>query len=134
MNITIKDFYTCIKHFMDEVYESSYKKCEVSTLIERLRNKVNPVMSKIFCEDGTTISVQASSGHYCSPRKDNPEQDWIKVEVGFPSKSPESVVDWAKYFDGDYFREDHTDGVYGYVPIESVVKYINYHGGIKAND
>lgn len=49
------------------------------------------VSSRVKCKDGWNASVQASSGHYCSPRKDNPAKGWTKFEVGFPAKGRKSV-------------------------------------------
>lgn len=80
------------------------------------------VCPRIVCEDGTTLSVQASRFHYCSPR--NNIGPWEAVEVGFPSvKPPDS---WEKY------AEDWTtpcETVYGRVPIELVRAFIDTHGG-----
>jgi hypothetical protein len=45
---------------------------------------------KIECVDGFSISVQASSTHYCSPR-DN-EGPWDTVECGFPSAVPTEIM------------------------------------------
>jgi hypothetical protein len=101
---------------------------ELQTILAN-KKKNNRVIPNITTNDGTTLSVQASQYHYCSPRKDNAL--WNLVEVGYPSVSPEGIVDWAQYFDGDWYNDNHTSSVYGYVPIESVVEYINYHGGFK---
>ena len=38
---------------------------------------------EIVCKDGTTLSVQASEFHYCTPR-DN-KGPYTHVEIGFPS-------------------------------------------------
>jgi len=85
-------------------------------------------MKRIETEDGQSLSVQASSTHYCTPREN--EGPWHNVEVGFPSiEPPES---WAGYMDGDWEADDRTNTVYGYIPIEMVVDFINKHGGIKS--
>ena len=83
--------------------------------------KRNDTINRITCADGVTLSVQASSHHYCSPR--NNEGSWNEVEVGFPSVL---VPEWLEYRDGP--RED-TDNVFGYVPVELVREFINAHGG-----
>lgn len=75
---------------------------------------------RLYCNDGYSISVQASEFHYCSPRL-NGLQDYKRVELGFPSMEDELINEYA---DGG---DDYTDTVYGYVPIEVVEK----HGGIK---
>ena len=79
---------------------------------------------RLYCNDGYSVSVQASEFHYCSPRL-NGLQDYERVELGFPSMEDELINEYAD--DGD----DYTDTVYGYVPIEVVEKLIEKHGGIK---
>ena len=79
---------------------------------------------RLFCNDGFSISVQASSFHYCRPRLDG-VQNYESVELGFPSKEDELINEYAE-------DEPYTETVYGYVPIEIVEELINKHGGIKA--
>lgn len=81
--------------------------------------------SRLYCNDGYSISVQASGFHYCEPRL-NGVQDYESVELGFPSMEDELINEYAED-DSDY-----TGTVYGYVPIEIVEELINKHGGIKA--
>ena len=78
---------------------------------------------RLFCNDGYSISVQASSFHYCKPRL-NGIQDYESVELGFPSKEDELINDYAE-------DDNYTETVYGYVPIEVVERLIEKHGGIK---
>ena len=78
---------------------------------------------RLYCNDGYSISVQASSFHYCRPRLDG-VQNYESVELGFPSKEDELINDYAE-------DDDYTKTVYGYVPIEVVEKLIEKHGGIK---
>lgn len=79
---------------------------------------------RLYCNDGYSISVQASEFHYCSPRL-NGLQDYKSVELGYPSAEDELINEYAE----DVF--DYTATVYGYVPIEVVEKLIEKHGGIK---
>ena len=81
-----------------------------------------PLAPRITCADGFSLSVQASHGAYCSPRRNVAE--WYQVEVGFPSEPPEAFLSYAEDPDRP------TDTVYGYTPIELVVAEINRHGGI----
>jgi len=76
----------------------------------------------IHCMDGTTLSVQVSLSHYCTPRTN--EGPWTHVEVGFPSKKLPLIHMYAE--DSD----NATDTVYGYVPIELVEQEIANCGGI----
>ena len=80
---------------------------------------------RLYCNDGYSISVQASAFHYCKPRLDG-IQDYESVELGFPSTEDELINEYAED-DSDY-----TKTVYGYVPIEIIEELINKHGGIKA--
>ena len=80
---------------------------------------------RLYCNDGYSISVQASSFHYCRPRLDG-IQNYESVELGFPSTEDELINDYAKD------NSDYTKTVYGYVPIEISEELINKHGGIKA--
>lgn len=79
---------------------------------------------RLYCNDGYSISVQASAFHYCSPRL-NGLQDYKSVELGYPSAEDELINEYAE---DDL---DYTATVYGYVPIEIVEKLIEKHGGIK---
>ncbi len=78
---------------------------------------------QVVCADGTTLSIQASSGHYCEPRS-NKGPYW-SVEVGFPSVAIETFMD---YIDQAGYA-DPTDSVYGWVPIYVVAQAILDHGG-----
>lgn len=75
---------------------------------------------RVHCEDGFSVSVQASQYHHCRPRIDNAEK-YNAVELGYPNADDDLITDYA---------EDDTDTVYGYVPVEIVDKLIEKHGGI----
>lgn len=110
--------------------------------------KVRP---RIACNDGFSVSVQASEFAYCNPRytqwqnengwqvingnyyssSDIPrnfETDhfipYESVELGYPSKADELIYEYAE---GD----DYTNTVYGYVPVKIVEQLIEKHGGFK---
>lgn len=84
---------------------------------------IQEIRPRLFCNDGFSISVQASKFHYCSPRLDG-AQDYEKVELGYPSNEDELINDYAE-------DDNYTRTVYSYVPIEVVEKLIEKHGGIK---
>ena len=88
-------------------------------------NETFPLAKRIECVDGFSLSVQATHGSYCLPRTNI--GPWYSVEVGFPSASPDSIMQYAEQ------PEKPTDTVYGYVPIELVEKLIEEHGGMSAN-
>ncbi len=79
---------------------------------------------RIVCNDGFSMSIQASSGHYCSPRQDYLFQ-YSAVEIGFPSRREELLAEYAET------PRALTKTVYGYVPVEVVDAVIEKHGGIK---
>ena len=81
---------------------------------------------RIVCNDGFNMSVQGSSGHYCSPRK---TQNWYSsLEIGFPSEEEPLINQFAET------KHDWTGTVYGYVPIEIIQEVITKHGGIDVDE
>jgi len=69
------------------------------------------------------MSVQAHDGAYCEPRLDA-QRKYTLVEVGFPSAEEELIMPWAED------RNQPTETVYGYVPVDVVTNVIVKHGGI----
>ena len=113
--------------------------------------KVRP---RIVCNDGYSVSVQASEFAYCHPRYTqwqnedgwqvvngeyylssetprNFETDhytpYESVELGYPSVEDELINEYAE---GD----DYTNTVYGYVPVNIVEQLVEKHGGYKGID
>lgn len=87
-----------------------------------------PRAARTVCADGTSLSIQASQFHYCTPRDD--QGPYTKKEVGFifdaagqQMAPPES---WAEYADGDFPSD-----VYGWVPVDLIEEFIVAHGGRK---
>lgn len=80
-----------------------------------------PLAPRIVCVDGFSLSVQASHGAYCQPRRNI--GPWYEVEVGFPSAEPTPIMYRAEQ------PEKPTETVYGYTPIEEVEALIESHGG-----
>lgn len=77
----------------------------------------------VKCADGFSMSVQARSGSYCTPRIDNAER-YTAVEVGYPSHAEPLLLEYADEPDRP------TDTVYGYVPTSVVTLVIAKHGGM----
>ena len=77
----------------------------------------------IVCQDGTTLSVQASCMHYCEPEDD--DGPYSEVEVGRLSTPPPQS--WAPYADGGKPVEEAT--VFAYVPVKLVREFVELHGG-----
>ena len=77
------------------------------------------ILPKTVCVDGTTLSIQASQTHYCSPRDDI--GPYTEVEVWRVSSKDEVEV-----LEFEYNDEEPS----AYVDINSVVAYIDRHGGL----
>jgi len=76
----------------------------------------------VKCADGFRMSVQASGGHYCSPRDDDASA-YESVEIGFPSAAEPLLMEYAESADRP------TKTVYGWVPADVVKAVIAKHGG-----
>ena len=76
----------------------------------------------VLCADGFRMSVQASSGNYCTPRISNAKR-YDTVEVGFPSEKEPLLMEYAD-------TTEWTDTVYGFVPVQVVTNIIAKHGGM----
>ena len=82
------------------------------------------IRMRVQCNDGFSISIQASACHYCEPRRTF-EGPYTELELGYPSYSEELLI---PYREDDYCEPENT--VYPYVPVEVVDKVIKKHGGI----
>lgn len=80
------------------------------------------VFPRIVCADGFSVSVQARSFAYCSPRND--KGPWTQVELGFPSEYEHLILEYA-----ESGNACPTKTVYGWVPTEVVMEVIASHGG-----
>lgn len=80
------------------------------------------IRPRIVCNDGFTMSAQASSGHYCSPRK--PQHEYFSMEIGYPSIEEPLIAEYAED------KDSLTETVYGYVPCNIINEVIEKHGGI----
>jgi hypothetical protein len=80
---------------------------------------------QVTCNSGLTMSIQASEGHYCSPRKTLPYSNYTAFEIGFPSEKVELFMPYVED------ENNPTDTVYTHVPINVIEEVISKHGGIK---
>lgn len=126
--------------------------------------EVKNLAPRIVCADGYSVSVQASSTSYSTPRTNH--GPWWKVECGYacppdgmPGSTPPDeeairivaeadaagldvdflvrlranrhlyvvVEEWREWAEN---AERGGDTVYGYVPVEAVVAWVNAHGGL----
>lgn len=82
---------------------------------------------RLLLADGTSLSIQAGNGKYCSPRKDPDIADFDffdEFEIGFPSKEIKEIISYAED------EENLTSTVYGYVPKELIRSLIAARGGV----
>ena len=83
------------------------------------------IRERIICMDGFSMSVQASTTAYCSPRADSAKA-YGAVEVAYPSQ-PEDLLE--PHRDGDD-GDDPTQAIYPYTPAAMVLQVIAKHGGM----
>ena len=83
-----------------------------------------PRRKTVVCKDGFAMSVQASEFHHCHPKENGIAMNYSSVEVGFPSKKEDLILDW------DEDRDDPTGTVYGYVQASIIIDVIDKHGGM----
>ncbi|NEG85063.1 hypothetical protein GQQ15_06255 [Pantoea agglomerans] len=92
-------------------------------------NKWHAHISRVKCADGYSVSIQASSSHYCDPRETLWDvQCYSSFELGYPSAADDALMEYVED------AERPTDTVYGYVPREVVEQVIASHGGIVGFD
>lgn len=122
-------FYT-IERIVEEQKSSKIIIWSCNEYIRKTYRKLTPdkcaafIRSRIQCNDGFSISIQASSFHYCNPRRTF-EGPYTELELGYPSCSEELLM---PYIEND--SREPEDTVYPYVPVEVVDEMIQKHGGI----
>jgi hypothetical protein len=90
---------------------------------------------RLTCNDGCSLSVQASAHHYSQPRENHPDWHWSRfecVEVGCPEDAQGTRIampdDWLGYAD-DHSAGPHSD-VFAWVPVRLVCEWVQAHGGL----
>lgn len=78
---------------------------------------------RVKCGHGLTLSVQAGTSIYSTPRDD--VGPYTEVEVGFPSEVVPELIPYAECPEDGY-----TETVYPYVPYALVRKVIYVRGGM----
>ena len=84
--------------------------------------KFPQIRPRVHCEDGFSMSVQASENHYCLPN-DN-EGPYLEAEVGYPSEAEPLLMEYSED------PENPAKTVYGHVPLEVINEIIDRHGGL----
>ena len=85
------------------------------------RFSLDMMRGRVICEDGLSLSVQANSFVYCSPK--SPLGPYNEVECGFPDQGIKELIPYAE----DPYHL--TETIYGYVPVALVSLVIARHGG-----
>jgi len=80
-------------------------------------------------KDGASMSVQASSYHYCSPRKDMPIEGWSSFEVWCCEGLTVEELHKIQEHGGEGC--DMSEGPAGWVPHDVLWEIIQNHGGIQ---
>lgn len=90
---------------------------------------MNHVKPRLFCKDGTSLSLQASEYHYCTPRDNS--GPYSHMEIGFVLDENSNPTPLPEEFDiyADDLAENRISSVYGYVPVELIESFIESHGG-----
>lgn len=79
---------------------------------------------RLMLADGTSLSIQASDGHYSEPRKTTSYSRYESFEIGFPSCEIPEINRFAED------ESDLTQTVYPYVPKQIIIDLIDARGGV----
>ena len=92
--------------------------------------EIDGVTERIICRDGYSFSCQANQYTYCNPRKSG-AYPYSSVELGYPSERDTIINGYAEDGKAEKNEEGYIDTIYGYVPVQTVIKLIKKHGGFK---
>lgn len=85
--------------------------------------------TRLLLADGSSLSIQASGGHYCAPSRDLDDYgQYYEFEIGYPSVHMDEI---SAYQDGE---GDQTSAVFGYVPKKVIESIIDSRGGVQGFD
>lgn len=93
--------------------------------VRRILDDGLAVRYRVNCRDGFSVSIQAGSRFYCTPRING--GPWTEVELGYPSAHPGRRI--AKHGECMHKRMP-TKTIYSYVPVQLVHDLIRKHGGV----
>lgn len=112
-----------------EFYRKEFDKYKKSGFIPLMDLYKQPdyapfICPRLYCNDGFSMSVQASRFHYCMPKIAG-ATSYLSMEVGYPSK-PEPLLDEYR----ELLDNSHWKSVYPFVPYEIIEQIVEKHGGI----
>ena len=109
-----------IKDMMRKVITESFDEMDDSD------SKESKITKKVHFNNGGSISVLASSSHYCEPRNDN--GPYTKFELGYPSKDTKLPQSLLKYQEQSSITDPY-DNIFPYVPVRILMKLADMNGG-----
>jgi hypothetical protein len=94
------------------------------------KTSFKPINPTVILNSGASLSIQASSSHYCLPRED--EGPYTHYELAHPRGlgAPDLAM-LEKYEEPSCLGDSSGSGIYPYVPKEILDKIINRHGGFR---
>lgn len=92
----------------------------------KLKEPYIQIRPRIICSDGFSVSIQASTSHYCIPR--NNVGPYTHFEIGYPS---EIIDSWIPFCEGHPESEDPREMVYPRVPIHLIINELNLRGNVE---
>lgn len=91
----------------------------------------NKVSEPITLNNGVTLSIQASEGHFCSPRSD--AGPWISAELGLTRPDFEKSLPIFKQLGIERFCKDDSDfWVAGWISIQKILDFIKLSNEVEA--
>ena len=81
---------------------------------------------RVICNDGFSLSIQASNAHYSEPNE-NAKSDYKAFELGYLSQREEELNQYIEMWCNE---EEYEKAVYAYVPKKVVESLLEKHGGI----
>lgn len=83
----------------------------------------------LVCNDGLELSVQASAGHYCTPKQDG-IQEYNSVEVYADAEAWNGLTENEQRMLSHGHRDDGGGICAGWTPVAVVEQIVENHGGI----
>lgn len=94
--------------------------------MQEAHNPITHLTRPLKLKDGTTLSIQASRSHYCSPRGNHPYHEYTTFEIGFPSSYIKKLAPYGEEQDDG----ESVNDIYVRVPSYVIEEIINDCGGV----
>ena len=123
-DITLDDIYIPRAEYkLEEFFKDTNKAAVPGVLSIAFSQALRPL---VVCNDGFSLSIQASNGHYCAPCENN-RTDYSNVEIGNISAETPELEDYVELGSKD---DELCKRVYAFVPKDVVETVLKKHGGI----